>query len=120
MGYDYYIVRETGRITLPEWINAVESVIKSVEGVKIDSSDMVGMNPITKEEIRMPGRKGSVSFWFEEYNNWVKCILFNNNSGSARFGYTMDSEIPDNKVNLIVNKLIDVLNAKIISSKSDV
>lgn len=71
MAYELHIKR-TPAITIEEWLNAV----KEIDGVKIDESDSVGINPKTKEVIKISGSAETASLWFPNLEQWIKVFRF--------------------------------------------
>jgi hypothetical protein len=72
MAYSLYIKRDSP-ITVDEWLSAVDTI----ENLRIDESDTVGVNPKTGAEIRIPGRtKKEVALWFPESEEWIKVFFF--------------------------------------------
>ncbi len=72
MAYSLYIERNSP-ITVDEWLSAVETI----DDLRIDESDTVGINPATGAEIRIPGRtKKEVAIWFPKSKEWIKVFFF--------------------------------------------
>lgn len=71
MGFSLYIERDPS-ISVEEWRNAVEAT----EELKFDESDFVATNPLSGEEIRIPGSPENAALWFAEFGEWIKIFFF--------------------------------------------
>ena len=73
MAYELHIERNSS-ITIKEWLKAVETT----EGVRLDASDFVTINPLSGKEIRIPGSPETAALWFSEFEEWIKVFRFRN------------------------------------------
>ncbi len=121
MGYTYHIEIPGKIILLEEWMNAVSQI----EGVRIDSTDIEGINPITGEVITVQGNPGNVAVDFKKEllfglikkSEWVTCIFYE--AGHVGFKAVNGVESPDNPLNKAVKKIAEKLNAKIIGDEGE-
>ncbi|CAN5588105.1 hypothetical protein BH10ACI1_BH10ACI1_08890 [soil metagenome] len=111
MAYELHIKRESP-ITIDEWV----SVVKSTNGLKIDESDSVAINPITNEEIRIPGSPETVALWFSDLEEWIKVFRFRR--GQISFKAT-DWENENSPVRLASFALAEKLNAEIFGDEGE-
>jgi hypothetical protein len=115
MGYSIFIEKDNADITLEDWKDAVSSI----NGIRLDSESVVGMNPKTNESISISGSEGDVSILFKTggflgfraKEEWRKALYFQN--GHAQFNATEDIEDPKNPVHIAASKLAKSLSAKI-------
>lgn len=116
MGYSIYISREDNKeISIDEWKQAVESI----EGIKLDSEPVVGVNPNSQARISVAGSEGDVAVAFKTRGflgigakiSWQKAIYFSH--GCGHFNATEDIENPKNPVHIAAAKLSKALSANI-------
>ena len=121
MAYALHIKRDSP-ILLSEWQDA----ISSIDGVKIDNSDIEAKNPNTGELITISANEGDVLVLFKSkgflglFNkfSWEHAISFSN--GRASFKATEDIDSIDNPVHKAVAKISAKLNAQIIGDEGEI
>ncbi len=112
MAYELHIEIPEEEIEIEEWVDA----IGLIDNIKIDSSDIVITNPMTKETMSFPGSEGNVAIKID--GEWEKCISFNRGRGSinARSGI----ESPTNPVRIAMAMIAKTLGAKIVGDEGEV
>lgn len=110
-GYFIHIERNTP-ISLEEW----QTVVGEEEFVRISNKDVVGVNPITKEEIKISMPEGSAEVYFPESEEWHLVFTF---SRTIYFNAPNDWEQKDTYIRLLVFRLANRLNAKVIGDEGE-
>tara|TARA_R110002111_G_C5799763_1_gene355146 strand:+ start:32 stop:382 length:351 start_codon:yes stop_codon:yes gene_type:complete len=94
-------------ITEDEWKEAVGKI----DSLKLDESDQVGFNPMTKEKIVIKGSDTNVAVYIPSEKEWIRMLSFYGGSGSLP--YSPAWENPDDPVRKGVIELASILNAKL-------
>lgn len=121
MAYELHIERESGKISLAEWVDAV----MSIEGVVLEGSPQIAKNPKTGEVITIGGNPNNLSvrfeksklFGFKKEEVWITCIFFRN--GYASFNATNDTSFGHERMKEVVSLLAKKLNAQIIGDNGE-
>ena len=110
-GYHLHIEREAS-ISLEEW----QKVVNEHEFVRITNKDVVGINPITKEEIRIVMPEGSAEVYFPESKEWITVFGFGR---TIYFNATNAWEQKNSYIRTIVFQLANALSAKVIGDEGE-
>jgi len=110
-GYFIHIERETP-ISLDEW----QAVVSEEELVRISDKDVVGINPITKEEIKISMPEGSAEVYFLDSKEWLSVFTFGR---TIYFNAPIEWEQKDTYIRLLVFRLAKKLNAKVIGDEGE-
>lgn len=88
MGYSLHFQRgeefNPDEFSLDDWKAAVEST----DNVRFDSSDYVGRNPKTGEEIRVKGDPHTAAVYFPDDDEWIKVFSFYDGMISFKAGFS--------------------------------
>jgi hypothetical protein len=112
MGYSIFISRQNNEeISIEEWKQAVNSI----DGVKLDSDPIVGINPNSKAQTSVACNEGDVAVAFKTGGflgigakiQWQKAIYFSH--GCGQFNAAEDIEDPKNPVHIAAAKLSKAL-----------
>ena len=122
MAYELHIERPDGDISLEEWSSAVAQV----EGVRLTDQDAVGVNPSTREEVRIPSAHGDTEVLFESggflglgrKKQWGRVFRFS--QGRATFRATESVESPGDPAHIVAAKLASLLGASIVGDEGEV
>lgn len=110
-GYHLHIERETP-ISLEEW----QEVVNEHEYVRISNEDVVGVNPVTKEEIRFTMPEGSAEVYFPEHKEWHSVFTF---SETINFNAPKDWVQKNSYIRVLVFKIAKKLSAKVIGDEGE-
>lgn len=92
-------------------------VVKEIKDTKIIESDTVGINPKTKEEIRILGSKKGIALWFSELEEWIKVFHF----ARGRIVFKANGwDDPKSPVRSKAFELARKLNAEIIGDEGEI
>ena len=114
MSYSIFIERDNA-IDIEAW----KSAVTEIEDIKLMSEPTEGINPATKEFIKISSSDADVAvlfkrggFWgFGCKEEWVQAIFFSN--GRAQIKATTAIENPTDPVRIAVSRIAKKLNAKI-------
>jgi hypothetical protein len=112
MNYKLFIERNKA-ITYDDWIKAVEAI----EGVRINDTNTVGINPKTGEEVSITAKRGDAEVFFSKSNAWHKVYSFGQ---SISFHSPSKWDKDDNEIRIATFQLAHILNAKIKNEVGDV
>lgn len=112
MAYSLYIERKSP-ISPEEWLNAVAEN----DGLKIDESDSVAINPLTGDEIRVPGLPATAALWFSDTGEWKKIFQFRR--GKVSFS-AADWDDPRSPLQKTAFELARKLNARIVGDEGEI
>lgn len=110
-GYHLHIEREPS-ISLNEW----REVVGEHELVRVSNKDVVGINPITKEEIRIKTPVGSAEAYFPESKEWITVFTF---GSTIYFNATNEWEHKASYIRTVVFQLANALSAKVIGDEGE-
>ena len=110
-GYQLHIEREIP-ISLKEW----QEVVNEHEFVRILNEDVVGINPITKEEIRIKMPEGSAEVYFPEFKEWYSVFTF---SETIYFNAPEEWEQKNSYIRTLVFKIAKRLSAKVTGDEGE-
>jgi len=111
MAYELHIERNPP-ITADEWLNVTETT----DGVKIDESYDVAINPITGKEIRILSLPETAAVWFSDSEEWIKVFRFRRGRISFKAHVWDNPKLP---VRETAFALARKLNAEIIGDEGE-
>lgn len=114
MSYSIFIERDNA-IEIEEW----KSAIAKIDGVKLISGPIQGINPTTKATIEILSSDYDVAvliksggfLGFGRKEEWVRAIFFSNGRAQIKATETIDS--PKDPIRLAASNIAKILKAKI-------
>ena len=110
-GYTLHIERENP-ISLEEW----KQVVGEYDFIRISNEDVIGVNPATKEEIRIPMPEGSAEVYFPDQQEWHPMFTF---GATIYFNAPKNWEQKNTYIRRLVFKLANKLSAKVVGDEGE-
>lgn len=101
----------------PIKVDELLRVVETIDYLQIDASDLIGKNPSTGEEIRIPGAKTDIALWFSETNEWIKVFYFR--QGRIVFN-AKEWDTPNSPIRDKAFEIAQKLNAEIIGDNGEI